>query len=55
MIIYVKGSELSLLKSIDFKFPIFCIIIEAHSGDSQYFLLIFFQVICDSNINISHF
>ena len=35
MIIDVEGSELSLLKSIDFKFPIFCIIIEAHSGEQE--------------------
>jgi FkbM family methyltransferase len=35
MIIDVEGSELSLLKSIDFKFPIFCIIIEAHSGEQS--------------------
>jgi FkbM family methyltransferase len=33
MIIDVEGSELSLLKTIDFNFPIFCIIIEAHSGE----------------------
>lgn len=33
MIIDVEGSELSLLKSIDFSFPIFCIIIEAHSTE----------------------
>lgn len=35
MIIDVEGSELSLLKSIDFDFPIFCIIIEAHSGEQE--------------------
>jgi len=35
MIIDVEGSELSLLKSIDFSFPIFCIIIEAHSNEQQ--------------------
>lgn len=35
MIIDVEGSELSLLKSIDFSFPIFCIIIEAHSGEQE--------------------
>ena len=35
MIIDVEGSELSLLKSIDFVFPIFCIIIEAHSGEQE--------------------
>ena len=35
MIIDVEGSELSLLKSIDFSFPIFCIIIEAHSTEQQ--------------------
>lgn len=35
MIIDVEGSELSLLKSIDFTFPIFCIIIEAHSGEQE--------------------
>jgi len=35
MIIDVEGSELSLLKSIDFNFPIFCIIIEAHSGEQE--------------------
>lgn len=33
MIVDVEGSELSLLKSIDFTFPIFCIIIEAHSDE----------------------
>ena len=33
MIIDVEGSELELLHSIDFKFPIFCIIIEAHSNE----------------------
>jgi hypothetical protein len=35
MIIDVEGSELLLLKSIDFTFPIFCIIIEAHSNDQE--------------------
>ena len=35
MIIDVEGSELSLLKSIDFTFPIFCIIIEAHSTEQK--------------------
>lgn len=33
MIIDVEGSELSLLKTIDFSFPIFCIIIEACSKE----------------------
>ena len=33
MIIDVEGAELSLLQTIDFSFPIFCIIIEAHSGE----------------------
>ena len=35
MSIDVEGSELSLLKSIDFSFPIFCIIIEAHSTEQE--------------------
>jgi FkbM family methyltransferase len=35
MIIDVEGSELSLLKTIDFNFPIFCIIIEAHSNEQE--------------------
>ena len=35
MIIDVEGSELSLLKSIDFTFPIYCIIIEAHSAEQE--------------------
>lgn len=35
MIIDVEGGELSLLKSIDFEFPIFCIIIEAHSWEQE--------------------
>ena len=35
MITDVEGSELSLLKSINFVFPIFCIIIEAHSGEQE--------------------
>ena len=35
MIIDVEGGELSLLKSIDFEFPIFCIIIEAHSWEQD--------------------
>ena len=35
MIIDVEGSELSLLKTIDFSFPIYCIIIEAHSGEQE--------------------
>jgi FkbM family methyltransferase len=35
MIIDVEGSELELLHSIDFKFPIFCIIIEAHSNEQD--------------------
>lgn len=33
MMIDVEGAELSLLQTIDFSFPIFCIIIEAHSGE----------------------
>lgn len=35
MIIDVEGGELELLKSIDFSFPIFCIIIEAHSNQQE--------------------
>ena len=35
MIIDVEGAELSLLQSIDFSFPIFCIIIEAHSKEQD--------------------
>ena len=35
MIIDVEGGELELLKSIDFSFPIFCIIIEAHSNEQE--------------------
>jgi hypothetical protein len=35
MIIDVEGGELELLKSIDFNFPIFCIIIEAHSIEQE--------------------
>lgn len=35
MFIDVEGSELLLLESIDFKFPIFCIIIEAHSTEQE--------------------
>ena len=35
MIIDVEGSELSLLKSIDFDFPIYCIIIETHSAEQE--------------------
>jgi FkbM family methyltransferase len=35
MIIDVEGSELEVLKSIDFSFPIFCIIIEAHSCEQE--------------------
>lgn len=35
MIIDVEGGELELLKSIDFSFPIFCIIIEAHSTEQE--------------------
>ncbi len=35
MIIDVEGGELELLKSIDFSFPIFCIIIEAHSVEQE--------------------
>jgi mRNA-degrading endonuclease HigB of HigAB toxin-antitoxin module len=35
MIIDVEGSELSLLQSINFEFPIFCIIIEAHSNEPE--------------------
>ena len=35
MIIDVEGSELSLLQSIDFTFPKFCIIIEAHSTEQE--------------------
>lgn len=35
MIIDVEGSELTLLESIDFSFPIFCIIIEAHSNEIE--------------------
>ena len=35
MIIDVEGAELSLLKTIDFTFPIFCIIIEAHSNEKK--------------------
>ena len=35
MFIDVEGSELLLLESIDFNFPIFCIIIEAHSTEQE--------------------
>lgn len=35
MIIDVEGSELSLLQTIDFSFPIYCIIIEAHSNEQE--------------------
>lgn len=35
MIIDVEGAELEVLKSIDFNFPIFCIIIEAHSNEKE--------------------
>ena len=35
MIIDVEGSELEVLKSIDFSFPIFCIIIEADSRQQE--------------------
>ena len=35
MIIDVEGGELDLLRSIDFTFPIFCIIIEAHSTTQE--------------------
>ena len=35
MIIDVEGGELDLLKSIDFSFPIFCVIIEAHSKEKE--------------------
>ena len=35
MIIDVEGAELEILKSIDFNFPIFCIIIEAHSNEQE--------------------
>ena len=35
MVIDVEGAELSLLQSIDFSFPIFCIIIEAHSCEKE--------------------
>lgn len=35
MIIDVEGTELSLLQTIDFNYPIFCIIIEALSGQQE--------------------
>lgn len=35
MIIDVEGGELEVLKSIDFSFPIFCIIIEADSNNQK--------------------
>ncbi len=35
MFIDVEGGELELLKSIDFSFPIFCFIIEAHSDQQE--------------------
>ena len=35
MIIDVEGGELEVLKSIDFDFPIFCIIIEAASNQQE--------------------
>lgn len=35
MIIDVEGGEYELVKSIDFTFPIFCIIIEAHSNQQE--------------------
>jgi FkbM family methyltransferase len=35
MIIDVEGSELELLHSVDFTFPIYCIVIEAHSGEQE--------------------
>lgn len=35
MSIDVEGGEYDLLQSIDFTFPIYCIIIEAHSGEQE--------------------
>lgn len=35
MSIDVEGGELSFLKSFDFKIPVFCIIIEAHSDEQE--------------------
>jgi hypothetical protein len=35
MFIDVEGGELELIKSIDFSFPIFCIIVEAHSDQQE--------------------
>jgi FkbM family methyltransferase len=35
MFIDVEGGELQLLKSIDFTYPIFCIVIEAHSDQKE--------------------
>ena len=35
MSIDVEGGELELLKSIDFSFPIYCTIIEAHSNEQE--------------------
>lgn len=35
MSIDVEGGEFNLLQSIDFTFPIYCIIIEAHSGEQK--------------------
>ncbi len=35
MFVDVEGGEIELLKSIDFSFPIFCIVIEAHSDKEE--------------------
>tara|TARA_R110002072_G_scaffold84065_12_gene190592 strand:- start:26 stop:730 length:705 start_codon:yes stop_codon:yes gene_type:complete len=35
MFIDVEGSELEVIKTIDFTFPIYCIIIEAHSTEQE--------------------
>ena len=35
MSIDVEGGELSFLQSFDFKIPVFCIIIEAHSNEKE--------------------
>jgi hypothetical protein len=52
MIIDVEGGEISFLNSIDFNFPIFCIIIEQHKNDDINIILKIHKILALNNFTL---